>query len=53
MPMLSFSHRTTAPAMATEPWEEGKKKTTSDLDHITFTPRRTVLQCGGELRNKM
>lgn len=30
MPMLSLSHRTTAPAMATEPWRD-----TSESDHGT------------------
>lgn len=61
MPMLSFSHRTTAPAMATEPWEEERKNTgprshprASQVEiNNQGTPWRTILQCGCEFRNKI
>lgn len=46
MPMLSFSHRTTAPAMATEPWEETRQtRITTGLSDSGWP-----LQCRGELK---
>lgn len=42
MPMLSFSHRTTAPAMATEPWDKQQTTMSSRSVEILVVPMKTV-----------